>query len=217
MTVVRAALLRFIMVFRCHGYTSSSPAIGGTPPTACNSIIRGRTDFDCACSEPPRSRWSLRSLRPGLCPGFEANLRDFMILIPFGLLSQLDGSIRAGCAFVADAAGKKVICCPNHTVDRPHPPIAPVAFFNDEDFRGQPAHVLQVTDRPDRDSFLWPRTIPLGPLGSRWDLAWPERPDRPTETRFFACSSAISVVAVATLGRHTRTVWSAIGATSISS
>ena len=34
---------------------------------------------------------------------------------------------------VADAAGKKVICCPNHTVDRPHPPMAPVAFFKDED------------------------------------------------------------------------------------
>ncbi len=65
--------------------------------------------------------------------GFEAKLRDFMIPIPFGLLSQLHGSIWACGAFLADAAGKKVICCPNHTVDRPHPPMAPVAFYKDED------------------------------------------------------------------------------------
>lgn len=65
--------------------------------------------------------------------GFEANLSEFMILIPFWLLSQLHGSIGACGAFVADAAGKTVICCPNHTVDRPHPPMAPVAFYKDED------------------------------------------------------------------------------------
>ena len=80
------------MVFRCHGYTSSSPAMGGIPPTACNAI-RGPADFDCACSEPPRLRWSVITASRVMSGFVEANLREFMILIPFGLLSRLDGSI----------------------------------------------------------------------------------------------------------------------------